>query len=383
MPRRPRLAFAVTHPATASILLRGQLAYLRANGFDVAVVSGLGPELALLREREGVETFGVDLSRELRPWEAPSALAAMRSALHRFGPDILNASTPKAALLSLLAARVLPIPRRLYQVRGLRLEGATGWRRSVLRALERSTVALATDIVCVSRSLHRACMAERVIAPGREVSLIPSNGIDLDHFRSRAATATLGLATRHALGIDANALVFGFVGRLALDKGIEDILGVMERISASRPEASLLIVGGDLAGDALSSELTTRLRKLPRVHSVARVDDTAPYYAAMDVLLFPSHREGLPNVPLEAAAMEVPTLGYRVTGVTDAVDDGVTGRLVALGDVPSLAAGALEYGSPSVRRDHGMAARRLVMERFSQSATWARWLELYRSLAPK
>jgi glycosyltransferase involved in cell wall biosynthesis len=100
----------------------------------------------------------------------------------------------------------------------------------------------------------------------------------------------------------------------------------------------------------------------------------------MDVLLFASYREGLPNVPLEAAACELPTVGYRVTGVVDAVADGVTGTLAPPKDADSLGAALARYVSDaSLRRAHGEAARRRVVERFTQRATWEAWVALYAS----
>lgn len=378
--RRPRITFAVTHPATADLLLRGQLRFLRENGYDVTVVASPGLELERVRDREGVDTRSVAMSREVRPVEGPAAFLEMRRALRDARPDLLNASTPKAALLALVAARTLAIPRRVYLLRGLRLEGMTGARRAALAIAERVTARASDHVVCVSESLRQAYARDRLFG-GRASSVIPSNGVDVDRFGGRDAARATAAALRERLGVPANALVVGFVGRLVPDKGVVDIIDVAERIAQAGVETCFLIVGGDLAGDRLPEPLARRLDSLARVIRTGRVDEPAPYYAAMDVLLFPSYREGLPNVPLEAAACEVPTVGYRVTGVVDAVADGVTGLLVDRGDSAALAGALSRYlADRNLRRSHGADARARVLEHFEQRRVWARWLQLYREL---
>ena len=188
-------------------------------------------------------------------------------------------------------------------------------------------------------------------------------------------------ALRGRLGIAQDAKVVGFVGRLVADKGVADMIVALERAAAANAAATFLVVGGDLAGDALPPELDARLRALPRVVFAGKVDEPAPYYSIMDVLLFPSHREGLPNVPLEAAASEVPTVGYRVTGVRDAVADGETGHLVTLRDANALGDALVRYlADEGHRAAHGRAARARVVAKFEQRRTWEAWLSLYERL---
>src|SRR5439155_6452148 len=103
------------------------------------------------------------------------------------------------------------------------------------------------------------------------------------------------------------------------------------------PNARLLLVGGDLAGEIRDRDLERRIREVPDLVAPGPVGDVAPYYARMDVLAFPSYREGFPNVPLEAACAEVPVVGFRSTGVVDAVVDGETGTIVDQRDVGALA----------------------------------------------
>jgi len=370
---KKRLVFLVTHPVTAKLLMRGQLAFLRERGFDVTVIASPGPELDVVREREGVRTIGVSMSREVRLHEGPLALARIRKELASLEPDIVNASTSKAGLLGMIAAFSLRIPRRVYLIRGLRFEGYEGVKRTILAQAERVASALSTDVVCVSDSVA-ATLAREGLVGRKNVRVIPSNGIDMTRFQARARTRETAARIREEHRIPRDAFVVGFVGRLVADKGVDDMLVALEHV----PNAWFLVVGGDLAGDTLPADTAARLRAHPRVVMTGHVAEPAPYYAAMDVLLFASFREGLPNVPLEAAACEVPVVGYRVTGVVDAVEDGATGMLAPKRDADALGRALARYAADSNAREaHGRAGRARVEDRFSQARTWNAWAELY------
>lgn len=376
-----RLVFVVTHPTTASHLLRGQLAFFREHGFDVTVISSPGPELELVAERERVRVVAVPMSRDIRFSEGPRAVVALTRALRSLRPQIVNASTPKAGLLGMIAARALSVPVRVYLLRGLRLEGEEGRARvALLGGAERVASACAHRVVCVSESLRRVYV-QGGYAPKDKTSVIPSNGIDVGRFQARAESREVAARVRARLGIDERAFVAGFVGRVTGDKGIADLIEAVDRAALLVPKLKMLIVGGDLAGDTLPQDLAGRLRSHPGFLFAGKVDDPAPYYAAMDLLVFPSYREGLPNVPLEAAACELPTVGYQSTGMMDAIDHGATGQLVTRGDAAALGDALVRYASaPELRRAHGAAARVRVRDHFTNERTWAAWLRLYEEL---
>ena len=362
------------------IFYRGALQVLQRGGLDTALCSSPGEELQCVATEEQSSSFEVAMEREIRPVRDVIAVWNLYGLIRRCRPQIVTASTPKAGLLGMLAAWLARVPIRIYMLRGLRLETACGMKRHLLRISERLASACAHRVVCVSESLRRTYVAER-LAPGGKTSVLgagSSNGVDSRRFHVTPELLQEARALRALLGIPISAPVLGFVGRLTRDKGIEQLAEAYRMVLAERADAWLLLVGDFEDGDPISGEAAKWLLNHRQVAISAFVADPRPYYAVMDILAFSSQREGLPNVPLEAAAMELPVVGFRATGMVDAVDDGGTGTLAPLGDVGAFADALLRYvNDATLRRAHGEAGRKRVLKLFRQEAVWQAWYDFY------
>ncbi len=293
-------------------------------------------------------------------------------------PDMVEFSTPKAGLLGTLAARLRGVPRRVYMLRGLKLETATGFKRRILLAAERLTSRCAHVVLCNSESLRAEALALGV-APAGKLSLLgqgSSNGVDIERFSPGPSDV------RERLGIPRDAPVVGFVGRLTRDKGLPELVQAFDLILRAEPSARLLLVGWfDAAEDALDKELRARILNHPRTVFTGFVTDTAPYYRAMDVMVLPTWREGFPNVVLEAAATGIPVVTTECTGARDAVVPEVTGLLIPPGYPDAICEAVLKLiRDPKLRRRMGMAARTWVLEHYSEDRVLILTVNYYRNL---
>jgi glycosyltransferase involved in cell wall biosynthesis len=321
------------------------------------------------------------MARGTDPTSDLAALRRLTGVLAELKPDIVNAGTTKGGLLGMIAARIARVPIRIYLLRGLRLETVTGVMRSVLGVTERIASACADEVACVSPSLLRLAVGGGYIPRSKALVIGngSSNGVDTAHFGSSEALRAEGQRRMSAFGISPADRVIGFVGRIAFDKGVEDVLEVTARVRAEMPEAKLVFVGSNLGDQAIDPALVRNVRAAPGVVATGHIADVAPFYARMDVLAFPSYREGFPNTLLEAACAKLPVVAFRSTGVVDAIVDGETGTLVERGDRAALADGILAYlRSPALAVAHGEAARARAETSFSRRVVWDAWLEHYR-----
>lgn len=378
----PRIVHAVTSPLTVT-LMRGQLAYLRQAGFEVAVISAPGEQLDLLCGEQDVIPLPVAMDREIAPLRDLAALWRIYAILRRLRPDLVNSGTPKAGLLVGVAAWLAGVPCRLHTLRGLRSDTASGLKRRVLLLAERMSCLTAHRVLCNSESLRRRAIALGLVDAQHSLVLGhgSSNGVDATRFVSSPGSQRKAAELRKYLEIPAEAPVIGFVGRLTRDKGIPELVQAFDILRARRPELRLLLIGDREAGDPLPAALLERLAQDRQIICTGAVPDPAPYYLLMTVYALPTLREGFPNSVLEAQAAGLPVVTTRATGAVDSIVDGQTGLLVPAADATALA-GALERLSSDseLARRMGAAGRERATRDFPPQLIWDSLLALYRDL---
>lgn len=322
--QRPHILMGVTSSQT-TVVLADRIRAFRKAGYRVSVLSAPGEWLNQNGKDQGAEPHAIPMQRGISVLADCVALFRIWRLIGRLKPDIVEFSTPKAGLLGSIAARLCRVPVRIYFLRGLKLETSSGVKRFLLLRAEKLAAYCAQAVVCNSRSL-RAKALECGIAGESKLLVLgegSSNGVDTRRFSPGPSRI------RELLGIPHDAPVVGFVGRLTRDKGVPELLEAFASLLRSEPGAYLLLVGWfDASEDELDLAWRKRIESHPRVIHTGFVQDTAPYYRAMDLLALPLWREGFPNVVLEASASGVPVVATNCTGSRDAVVPGVTGLLI-------------------------------------------------------
>lgn len=362
----------------------GQARFLRERGFDVHAISAPDPLLDKFARRENVPVHEVPMQRPITPMADVRSLHHLCRVLSELQPDIIHTATPKAGLLGMLAGEWCRAPVKIYHAAGLRWWTLRGATRSIVMTAQRTAFALADVVLCVSPSVRDAIIDRGLVRPERTKVLGcgHDNGIDVDgKFHPDRISPDLRKATRDRLEIPDDAVVFGFLGRLVRDKGIEELAEAWMRLRDELPALHLLLVGEFEDDDPVSPETRHLLNNDPRVHFPGWVDDVIPMYAAMDVCVLPSHREGLPTIALEAGALQIPLITTDAIGCVDAVQDGVTGMQIRVGDSAALADTIHQYcDDPDLRRQHGVAAREHIHSRFRHEVIWEAVYEEYVTL---
>ena len=371
----------ITTVPMSLVFLRGQVGFMKRCGIDVHAVSSPGQDLEEFARAEGISVTPVPMARRMTPFQDLVAVSRIWRLLRAKRPTIVHAHTPKGGLLGMIAATLANAPVRIYHIRGLPLLGADGMKRRILWLTEWLACRLAHRVICVSRSVQEVAVADGICAADKMRVLLSGsgNGVDARVRFDPDAAAPQRETVRARLGIPMDALVIGFVGRIVRDKGIVELSEAWRTLREAHPRSRLLLVGPVETQDPIPESVMMSLRNDARVHFLGMDWNTAPLYAAMDVVALPTYREGFPNVPLEAAAMRLPVVTTRVPGCIDAVMDRVTGILVPARDAYALQAALAEYmASAELRVQHGRAARARVLADYQPEAIWeAMFLEYW------
>lgn len=354
--------------------------HMHRSGHETHIVCGRDPQAALPRDLAPHQLHFVDIARPIAPALDVVCFSQLLKLFRRLRPDVVHAHGPKAGLLGMLSATVAAVPARIYSIHGLRHETLRGAKLRLVKRLEGLSASLAHRVICVSPSVQSRALAELPIDSSRTTVLChgSATGVDAHHLYEPQRHQVAGATLRAALGIPSTAPVVGYVGRLAFDKGLMELTTAWESLSTAQPRWHLVIVGEADPTDPVDLQA---LFQMPRVHVLGHRRELGPIYAALDIVVLPSYREGFPQVLLEAAAMQVPVVATRVTGCVDAVVDGETGVLVYPRDPESLKAGIVDLLSDGARRQSmGEIARARVLRDFPVVPIAHATLDLYQEL---
>jgi glycosyltransferase involved in cell wall biosynthesis len=374
MENKYRLLRITTVPISLKLLLGGQLPFFQRNGYEVLAVSADGPEVSALQQ-EGIPHQVVPMTRKITPIQDLIALVKLVAVIGKFKPNIVHSHTPKAGLLGMLAAWLCGVPVRLHTVAGLPLMEATGVKKRILIFTEQITYRFASEVFVNSQGLMDYIQKNISLHPKiKVIGRGSSNGINTTFFKRTALLENEAKCLREQHGIRQDATVFCFVGRVVKDKGISELVQAFQQMQReqSHQKIHLLLVGPfEQELDPLSEADYNFITSSPSVILPGFQKDVRSWITASDIFVFPSYREGFPNVVMQASCLGVPCIVTDINGCNEIVKDQVTGLIVRPKDVNSLYE-AMTTLMNDVEKASKLAigARAYVAENFDQQYIW-------------
>lgn len=371
-----------TVPLSLDKLLEGQLHFMSEN-YNVIAVSSEKDYLEKIGKKENVTTFHIEMTRKITPIKDVVSVVKMYFFLKKTKPYIVHTHTPKAGIVGMLAAKFAGVPNRLHTVAGLPLLEATGFKRKVLDFVEKLTYSCATNVYPNSKALleiihqNNYCKSEKlkVIANGS------SNGIDIEYFNINHFSEVQKNNLRSNLNISENDFVFIFVGRIVADKGINELVAAFCELYNQNKGIKLLLVGPleeDL--NPLKPETLQKINTHQAIISVGYQNDVRPYFSISKALVFPSYREGFPNVVLQAGAMNLPCLVSDINGCNEIIKHHLNGLIFPVKNEKAIFdAMKLLLEDESLCQNLKMNSRTNIVEQYEQKVVWKAILEEYRN----
>ena len=354
-----------------------QFTYFKERGCSMNVVCSPSEYLAEYAKRQGFEYIETPVNRSISIRQDLTSIWHICKFIRKQRIDIIVGHTPKGALLGMIAGWLCRVSKRIYFRHGLVYETSHGLKRMILKTVDRLASACATQIVCVSPSVLKRSIEDR-LAPASKQMILGNgtcNGVDTQgHFNPANIDKAKLKALKEKYGIADGDFVIGYSGRMVRDKGIIELVRAFDRLGNAE-NCKLLLVGMFEKRDALPEDVRERIQNDPRIIYTGFINGGMEYYyAMMNVYVLASYREGFPTGVLEAQSMGLRVITTRVTGCCDSIVDGKTG-LFAKNDADDLA-----LKIDMIRLNNavdGKKGRKWVVDNFDSRLVWKEIEKLY------
>ena len=382
---KKKLIRTSTIPWSLDLFCKGQLKMFSEH-YEVVVVSSPDKELKWIEEREGVKTIPLKMARNIELWTDIKALWKMIGVMRREKPYIVHSITPKAGLISMLAARICGVPVRMHTYTGLVFPTATGLKQKILIWMDKLLCACATYInpegQGVANDLRKFNITKKplhIIGNGNV------RGVDAEYWKKESTNEhklTQNINEARNLQKESNnaePFTFVFVGRIVGDKGINELIEAFKRL---KPNSAKLILVGPYEEnlDPVKTETKSEIDNNPNIVWVGKQDDVRPYYEQANAFVLPSYREGFPNTVLEAGAMDLPCIVTNINGANEIVIPEENGIIVPSKDANALYQAMQRFiNEPELVAKMKRNARKMVIDRYEQKFIWGELLKVYQS----
>ena len=366
-----------TIPVSLETLLKGQLKMLSEH-YEVVVVSSPGERMKVLEEREGVRTVSIPMERRISLVKDFMSLLRLIILFAKERPDMVHSITPKAGLLSMLAAWITRVPVRMHTFTGLVFPTATGKMQKLLIVMDRLTCFCATHINPEGEGVKRDLINYNITSkPLHVIANGNVNGIDLEYFDRTPEVMEKAYSYKKE-----GTFTFCFVGRMVKDKGINELVHSFLLLYQDDARVRLLLVGPfEKELDPVLPEVEEQILHHPGICFMGFQSDVRPFLAASDALVFPSYREGFPNVVIQAGAMGIPAIVTDINGCNEIVLPDRNGMIIPTKNEQALYEAMKYFAFHSVEVEKmATNARPLIVSRYEQRMVWNALLAEYKSI---
>lgn len=377
MKERKKVIRITTVPTSLATFCKDMLREL-SERYEVVAVSSPLPELDKVRIEEGVRVEAVEMKRQIAPFSDLKSLWKMYRLMRRERPWLVHSMTPKAGLLSMLAAWMARVPNRVHTFTGLIWPTSTGIKRCILILMDKLLCACATKIIPEGNGVKRDLETYGITRkPMKVLAYGNVRGIDLDYYCRNEYVINQANNLR-----ENEVFTFIFIGRLVKDKGVNELVNAFVRFNEQYPKSKLLLVGRmEDELDPLLPKTISEINNNPAINAVGPQDDVRVWLAASDVFVFPSYREGFPNVVIEAGAMGLPSIVTDINGSNEIIVDGENGVIISSKNEQKLYEAMVNmYQDKEMRMEMSSKARPMVASRFDCHVVRQALYDFYKSL---
>ena len=374
---RKKIIRTSTVSTSLNTFCRGTLRRL-ANTYDVVAVSTPDDELREMAQREGIRVIGVPMRRPIAPLSDIVSLWRLIRVFRRERPTMVHSITPKAGLLSMIAAWICRVPVRLHTFTGLVFPTATGLKQRILMLTDRITCACATHIVPEGEGVKADLINYNITRkPLQVLGYGNVRGIDLNHYRRSPEVMTAAQSISRS-----DVFTFVFVGRVVRDKGINELVEAFVRLHQAIPATRLILVGRFEDNlDPVSGKTKQAIERCDAIEAVGSQSDVRPWLAAADALVFPSYREGFPNVVIEAGALDLPSIVTDINGSREIIVHGKNGVIVPPRNAQALLQAMTQFvQNPQATQAMAANARKMIASRFEKSFVEQCLIDYYKEI---
>ncbi|OJX30076.1 MAG: glycosyltransferase family 1 protein [Chryseobacterium sp. 36-9] len=374
----PKILRISTVPSSLNILLKGQLKFLNRY-FEITAVSGSGIDLEEVQKREDVNIHVIDMQRQISPFKDLVSLIKLYTYFRKVKPELIHSITPKAGLLSMLAGKLAGVPVRIHTFTGLVFPYKTGIMQKLLITMDKLLCYCATDIFPEGKGVMNDLIKFNITdKPLKIIANGNVNGIDLDFFDPDVISYSEKQTLKTALSIKEDDFVFLFVGRLVRDKGINELVRAFNQLNSEVDNIKLLLVGPfEEELDPILPETKRSIEENSNIISVGFQKDVRPYFAISDIFVFPSYREGFPNVVLQSLAMNVPAIVTDISGSNEIINKHINGMIVDVKNELQLLEAMCEIYKNPAFLEKLIKNSRISVQKFGNKLVWEEIKELY------